>query len=879
MKIHSLELRNVRGVEHLVLSDIPATGVMIIHGDNEAGKSTILDGLAAVLNVKYSSKGKDIKALAPVGKDVAPEVTLKATIGPYTFRIWKRFLRKPKCELNITAPQHQQFAGREADDRLAEIISGHLDETLAEALFLRQGELDLGIAAAGIPSITHALDGVSEEGGSGTEDTALMERISKEYGEYFTDKGQEKASYKALEVAVNEREAELRVLAEEWESLRQFVEEVERREEELRTIERELPEAVIEEEERGAEAKAAAELAEKAARAGEEEQRRAKERDRAEADLAARTEAVAQLAALEKDAVAQGAKLAEAAEQAEEEAGKAAELTEVRDEAKAAVARAREEAKRAEAARQRSRSRAKLAELDALITRLDEADEELSALKAKRPDVVVTAADLRALEKAHEKVAVASSLASAAAAKLEVTGPSDGTLRIDGEEVAFDGRATVSALEGTAVGIGEYTVTYRAGDGAGDRNEKLEEALRAEEKLLAALGCADLDQARARRDEHAELLTAIEASERRVKDLLDGRNAQELKEERDRLRAREEEHGEAGVGRGAADETEAEAVLEGAQRRLDEATEELERAEAELKPWAERKHATALAVLESRAESTRAQISAAQAKLEEARAAASDGDLEAARDAAATALEEARRAAGEFGEQLAAANPALAANLLEGARTRVRNLKTRHSEATNRVAELKGRIEQATGVAEEADQAEARLDAARTDLARARKRAEAIKLLRETMMRHRDAARARYAAPFAQALTRYAEVVFGAGVEFELSDSLEVRARTQGDTTVDLPQLSGGAQEQLALCIRFAIADLVGAGEDSAEEVPVIIDDALGATDPTRLSLMNSLVARVGARTQVFVLTCYPQRFDRVPAAKLASIEELKARA
>ena len=49
----------------------------------------------------------------------------------------------------------------------------------------------------------------------------------------------------------------------------------------------------------------------------------------------------------------------------------------------------------------------------------------------------------------------------------------------------------------------------------------------------------------------------------------------------------------------------------------------------------------------------------------------------------------------------------------------------------------------AAGAAEKADRAAAELEAAQTDLDRATRRAEAVKLLRETMLAHRDAARAK----------------------------------------------------------------------------------------------------------------------------------------
>ncbi len=41
MRLHSIEIHNVRGVEHLRVDELPETGVVVIHGENEAGKSTV----------------------------------------------------------------------------------------------------------------------------------------------------------------------------------------------------------------------------------------------------------------------------------------------------------------------------------------------------------------------------------------------------------------------------------------------------------------------------------------------------------------------------------------------------------------------------------------------------------------------------------------------------------------------------------------------------------------------------------------------------------------------------------------------------------------------------------------------------------------------
>ena len=157
MRIHSLLVKNFRALEHLELAELPETGVIIIEGDNEAGKSTILDAIDLVLQERSTSKKKQVKACAPVGRDVGPEVTLTATVGEYTFTVYKRWLKSTKSELTVTQPARRNFTGREADDQLERILEDSLDEELLATLFLRQGELDPGVQAAGIPSIAAAL--------------------------------------------------------------------------------------------------------------------------------------------------------------------------------------------------------------------------------------------------------------------------------------------------------------------------------------------------------------------------------------------------------------------------------------------------------------------------------------------------------------------------------------------------------------------------------------------------------------------------------------------------------------------------------------------------------------------------------------------------
>jgi uncharacterized protein YhaN len=80
--------------------------------------------------------------------------------------------------------------------------------------------------------------------------------------------------------------------------------------------------------------------------------------------------------------------------------------------------------------------------------------------------------------------------------------------------------------------------------------------------------------------------------------------------------------------------------------------------------------------------------------------------------------------------------------------------------------------------------------------------------------------------------------------------------------------LSVGAREQLSLLARLACALLV----DPEEGVPLLLDDALGHSDPGRLEAMAGVLSLAAARSQVVILTCSPDRFGAVPGARVVRL-------
>lgn len=853
MQLHSVELNNVRGVDHLEVKDLPETGVVVIGGPNEAGKSTLVESIDFVLTQKHTANSKAVRALQPAGRDVGPEVTLEATVGPYHFRIHKRWVKKRTSELHVFSPRPGQWTGAEADGELERILSEHMDRALVDALFIRQDDSHEGIAAVGIPSLTAALE---EQTGANAvaEESELLTRIEAEYKEYFTAKTDKPAGdYKAAIAALSEAEEEQAAAESALRELDGVVERYEAAELKKSEAEAALPAAVEECERRDGELVAARAAQEKVTAQEAAVTRAAEAVTRAEEESARRKAAIAEHFAAVEAAERAAAAVAEARERAEEESAARTKLEEERAEVHKRYEAVREE-------RQRARRAQRRAEREALGTRL-EALSTLEETLASRRRELAAAPDvphLQELEDAAREVTVQERLRAAAAAKLYFSGK--GSVAVDGEERSLESgeEFAVELREGTTLQVGEVTARYAAG--AGESGEEGVERARAElARLLEDAGCEDLESARAAHEKHAKLASAADSAARELAAALGGEDLGEL-------RARFEAAAEEAEDVEGADEAAEPRELDVVEREEEELRRKLDELDRAVAPYRENKAGAALEVATVRAEEATAQRDSRAAAVEAARAQLSDADVAAAIEAAQAKLQDERVVL----EEMSAVDVDTAEHLAKGARTHADSLKAAVNAAVGDMREFRGLIDMHSGAAEDAEKAAAELEVARERHAAVERRAEAARYLRTLMLRHRDAARQRYAAPFVTALNSLARTVFGGDVDFELSDELKVEARSRDGETVSFDALSGGAKEQLSILTRFAIAQLV-----SDEPVPVLIDDALGSTDSQRLQLMAALFSKAGKNTQVIVLTCMPQRYSWVPGRTELDMEKL----
>ena len=140
-------------------------------------------------------------------------------------------------------------------------------------------------------------------------------------------------------------------------------------------------------------------------------------------------------------------------------------------------------------------------------------------------------------------------------------------------------------------------------------------------------------------------------------------------------------------------------------------------------------------------------------------------------------------------------------------------------------------------------------------------RAEAARVLRDTFAKHREQAHQRYIGPFKESIEQLGRIVFGSTFEVEIDRNLNIVRRTVDGVTLHVEQLSTGAREQLGVISRLACATIVSPEDGGA---PVMIDDALGWSDPQRLQGMGAAIAAAGRQCQVIVLTCTPGRYSHV---------------
>jgi len=165
----------------------------------------------------------------------------------------------------------------------------------------------------------------------------------------------------------------------------------------------------------------------------------------------------------------------------------------------------------------------------------------------------------------------------------------------------------------------------------------------------------------------------------------------------------------------------------------------------------------------------------------------------------------------------------------------------------------------------------------RAEIDRDQLRADALKLLRETINECEEEATAGVAGPVAERASKLLHRIAGKRMgAISLSDELAPWGvgPTETDETIDLEILSGGEREQVHLAVRLALAELLT--KDAGQRQMVVLDDALTATDDERLERVLAILEEMRAHAQFVILTCHPERYRLLKRAKFIDMESLR---
>ena len=868
MLIRCIRIKDFRKFTGPVCIDGIGNGITVISGDNEEGKSTVLEAIRNVLFTRHRTNGALADRMQPFGQSVRPEISLEFEIDGKRYALRKAFCRRSEAELTWIGGR---ATGDAAEDKLQELLRLALpgmrkDATKPEhqgvwgLFWVEQGTSFKALRKSGgsRQTLTSALESEVGQVLGGDRGRALLLAIRSRFEEMFTEKtGRPRDSYKKSIEAAGELDREVARLEGALRAYEDKVNDLEgvrsrllmyqrggilaRAQASLRTAQ--VAHArVIELKDRLRDAQGAVELARSKRDAGAERWcSRAKKIDvatraRGEADAAACRAAEARRALDPLERL-----LAEARALEEEERNAYGKAEAIYGAAEQNLRRARAERELTDL-RDRRRSAA-------------QATDAADVARAKGFAIAidyVELARLRALEKAAGDAAI-----RLRGVATRVDFAPEGVRRItsaNGDVTPGQPLLLTEAMTLHLEHFGEITVTPGAEDLGGLRivARSTADELRGR---LEALGVTDTWAAASAADERQNLLREAEMQHRLARvhapqglDVLDSeigvKKAELAALQQGALRpvptveAAEAALKEASWGQAAALKTvtDHKKLVRDLERQCREAREGWIKVQA-------LHHGVAM-----QADHTARELCADRDYV-------ADAELKEAVAHAATALATTEAILGASATALDRENPDAVGLQLEEAKATLRQTQQDIDKLDKRAndIEIELRALGQQGLGEELAIARGALDQARKKCEAIEREAKAIKILYDTLREAEREAKDAFLGPVRNRVQPYLELLFP-GAELELGqDTLDILHLRRADLREPFACLSIGTQEQLAILTRFAFADFL---RERGQPAAVILDDALAYSDCDRFERMQLVLRKASENLQVIVLTC-----------------------
>lgn len=140
----------------------------------------------------------------------------------------------------------------------------------------------------------------------------------------------------------------------------------------------------------------------------------------------------------------------------------------------------------------------------------------------------------------------------------------------------------------------------------------------------------------------------------------------------------------------------------------------------------------------------------------------------------------------------------------------------------------------------------------------------------------RQATTAALAKPLEQAVTPYLQLLLGSGQprlhweeDGSCLKSFEIDRTQNHQGLHDFDELSHGTREQVALALRLAMAEILAADHNNC--LPLVLDDAFTHADRSRIENLKTLLYRAATQQglQIILLTCHPENYQGLSAQEV----------
>lgn len=872
-------------------------GINIVHAPNATGKSTLFDAMVRALVDGHRIGGRDVEAIRPWGRNLAPTVSVEFTSGGTEYRITKRFLDRPfsRLERQEKGEYVPLAEGDAADERVRAIAMGSAPGRglskpehwgPAQVLWAPQGELKLEKLSGNLLADIRTALGAQI---CGPASRLVEEKIDIMFGEVYTPTGKLKSGDKgapvvrlqaALAEATRKRDDAVGLQVDFDAAARRVQELGTQRAEaakELARVKKDMDEARVRAEEYRKLISDRDQRAERARAAGAEH---SELRARIDSIRSVRNEIKNATESLEKLVADIAAVDQESAQREKEAAAARAALEELRgqraavDNAAALVNRAR-------------RFVACAGELSALadrLARVEAAKKTEEMLLKQRHDLSAPSeSTLKAIRQAAEDLFKAKTSMESALLNLEILPETAGYLDI----IKGEGAGVVSIEPGEPIhikGTPEILVhlpgagRIRAWGQAGNVEEWRRRKAEAEEELTRltwAFGTTDVERLSELTQQGADLERKIGEAKKEAEVYLQGRTLEFLQQEKSRLETQLAELG-SGHPEWSADPPDVTALESAAKEASDAFKVGIDAAESRRDRAVEAAAVSSKnkAVLEARREGEAKRLLKAEEEMSKLTV---DGrsnvereeelrKLALAWDGARASLEEAKKALEAYKD-----DPVATVQKLEKDHDRASSLE-RKLELDERdvLRDLRALTER--GPYSLLAAAEEEVEKLRGEVAMEELRTGAIKLLHDVVGECKQEVLAGVVGPVEERATGLLRRIAGdrlGNLKMGMGFVPEGVVPGECDAPVMLEHMSGGEEEQVYLAVRLALAEVLAREERQL----LVLDDALTYTDSYRLSRVLKILEEVSQHLQILILTCDRGRYLDLSNANLVPLE------